>query len=190
MSEAALDRQREQLISKFAEKKEAAVETGDTAAYRQADKDERAALKDFDDKTAKADEKADNKPGKDGLAPPDRRALDGWMEDNSWFNSSSRLRRAMDDHFADVGNEMPAASMADRLAEARSRVAEEFPAMFGKKPQSNGSRSPVESGSRTSGGKERLASKLPAEAATQADKDIKRGLYKNREEWAAAYYAD
>ena len=48
MSTAALEKQREQLMSQYADKKEAAVERGDMDAYRSADKAEKKALADLD----------------------------------------------------------------------------------------------------------------------------------------------
>src|SRR3990167_216685 len=59
MSTAALEKQREQLMSQYADKKEAAVERGDMDAYRTADKAEKKALADLDEKDAVKEEKKD-----------------------------------------------------------------------------------------------------------------------------------
>src|SRR3990167_8843774 len=59
MSTAALEKQLEQLMSQYADKKEAAVERGDMDAYRTADKAEKKALADLDEKVAAKEEKKD-----------------------------------------------------------------------------------------------------------------------------------
>ncbi len=181
-----LERQRVQLTEKFDAQKREAVRTGDEEAYDKADKAQRTALKDLDE-TAK--DKIDEAPVKGGLRPADKTAMDEWMGENSWFKESAKLRRDMDDNFDDVSREMPGASMADKLAEARARTVSDNPGKFGRtaKPARNA----VEGGSRgANGGSQNLASKLNAVELAQADKDIAKGKYKNRQEWATVYFED
>jgi hypothetical protein len=146
MTAIALERQKTQILSEFEAKKEAAVETGDRDAYRRVSEQERAALKSLED-DAKEAAKDTETPDKSGLSARDKAAVDEWVAENTWFNSSRLLRAAADDHFDDVAKEMPGATMAERLTEVRKRVAEDFPNKFGKRSSGNGA-SAVESGSR------------------------------------------
>lgn len=185
MTEAALNRQREQIEAKYADRMEAAVETGDKDAYRAAQKEQKQALAELDEKTKPEPEK---KP-EGGLSPEDQNAFEDWQDENTWFNVDKEMTAFADRRFERVKRTNPDISFAEALLEVRKAVEEKFPDKLGKagKP----SRGPsVEGGSRVPGGgaPDKLASKLPAEAKAQALKYVKDGLYKTVEEYAEVYF--
>jgi hypothetical protein len=136
-----LERQRVQLTEKFEAQKREAVKLGDEDAYDKADKAQRTALKDLD---AEAKDKIEEAPAKGGVRPAEKAIVDEWMGENTWFKESAKLRRDMDDNFDDVSREMPGASMAEKLAEARSRTVADNPGKFGKKASNGSGRNTVE----------------------------------------------
>lgn len=176
------EKMREQLESDFEERIRKAVETGDSDAVEKAFKDRKASDKERAKEAEKpADEKAD-------LSS----AQKTWLEDNkSWYGKDKAMTGYANGVADEVEAAMPAATEAEKLVEIAKRVREQFPDKFGngKKP------SPVEGGQRVFNGgdnpKGKLFSKLPPEARTRFNQDVKSGLYKKDqgEEWAEAYYS-
>ena len=192
MSSVALEQQRLNIAAQYGERKEAAVEVGDKAAYRQADKDEREALKAIDErlKEEPAEKKADDKPKE--LPREIKAVIDEWIGDNSWFNSDEEMHALANTHHMKLIREKPGLTLRQNLDEVREYVKKRFPEKFGDAeddeddtPKRRGS--PVEGGSRmggSSGGG--LYSKLPADARAQCDKFIKEdGLFLEKGETAA-----
>lgn len=197
MNKVALAKQRDQIVAQYEERKEKAVELGDKRLYADTKKAEAAALKEFDkaaeDAAGDKDKPKDSQPGGSKMSARDQAAVDEWLEENPWFNSSRVLRAAADDAFDEVRREMPAAKMEDVLAEVRNRVAADYPTKFGK--PANGSTAPkVEGGgSRSPGGGNggsRAWDKLPAEVKKIADALIEDdGLFLERGEKAVTHKA-
>jgi hypothetical protein len=193
MSKVALDRQRDQLVAQYDAQKEKAVELGDKRAYETAKKAEATALKDFDKAAAEAGGEKDkpktaDQPGGSKLPARDQAAMDEWLEDNAWFTTSRVLRVAADDAYDEVKKEMPAASMAEVLAEVRSRVEAEYPQKFGKKPTASSAPKVEGGGNRGGGGNGRTWDKLPADVKAIADDMIKGdGLFLEKGEKAATH---
>lgn len=185
MNQIALDKQRSKLEADFEARMERAVELGDTEDYRAAKKEKAAALKELDETAKEPEEKT-----KDGaLTPTEVAAFSEWRADNKWFQSDRKLTALMDAEFAEVSDEMPGATFAQKLEEAKTRVASVFPEKFGEKPSAKRAGA-VESGSRIPGGgqKGRMADKLPDEAKKAAKKFVDEGLFKSIEEYAQSYF--
>jgi hypothetical protein len=121
--------------------------------------------------------------------PAEVSAFKEWHAENAWFCKDKKLTALMNAEFEELEEEMPGASVAKRLEEAKSRVASVFPEKFGEKPSAKRAGA-VESGSRIPGGgqKGRLADKLPAEAKQAAQTLIRDGIYANTEEYAKDYF--
>jgi hypothetical protein len=213
MSTVALEQQRLQIVSQYTATKEAAVEVGDKAAYREADKAERDALKAIDDRIREND---DDKPGKkDDDRPRElprevKAVIDGWIDENPWFNIDKRLNSYANTVHMDLLKEKPGLSLRENLDEVRDEVKRRFPEKFGDKdddgedtPRRKGS--PVEGGSRLggAGGGSSKYSRLPADAKSQCDKFIKddglflksgesveKNLAAARERYADQYFAE
>jgi hypothetical protein len=185
MNQIALAKQRTKLEADFEARMERAVELGDTEDYKAAKKEKAAALKELDETAKEPEEKTQA----GALTPTEVAAFSEWRADNKWFQSDRKLTALMDAEFAEVSDEMPAASFAQKLEEAKSRVASVFPEKFGEKPSAKRAGA-VESGSRIPGGgqKGRLADKLPAEAKQAAQTLIRDGIYANTEEYAKDYF--
>lgn len=200
MSTLGIEQARKQIEDKYADRKEAAVEVGDKAAYRQAEKDEKEAFAAIDDKLKEAEpEKGKTNGNADaGLPKAVTDVVDAWKSANPWYVDDPKL--AVTDEMTSFANtvhmklqkEKKGLTLAENLKEVTERVRKRFPEEFGggddkgdedeadAKPR--GSR--VEGGSRTGGGgAATLWSKLPADAKAQADKFIKDdGLFLNKGE--------
>lgn len=206
MSSVALEQQRTQLLAKFAERKEAAVESADTDKYRQIAKEEREALADLDDKL-KEPERKETKT--DALPAPVKETIDAWVADNRWYDSDPEMMQWAQGYHLKLTKEKPGMTLAENLAEVSKRARKMFPEAFGVSDDDTSDDPPPRGGSRVEGGS-RVAgavrgsawSKLPAEARAQADKFIKddglflekgetveKDLNKARERYAAMYEA-
>lgn len=179
MSKVALDRQRKQIESDFEARKEAAVETGDKAAYKEADKAQRDALAEFD----KAAEPEEGRPAKDKFEVPAsvKATVDGWVAENPWMKSDEEMNAVANARHAKLLKEKPGMTLKENLDEVRKYVAKRFPEKFAEdddagddeeKPRRG---SPVEGGSRVNGGGvgKSAWSRIPASAKAQADHFIK-----------------
>lgn len=206
MSNVALEQQRLQIVANYGARKEAAVEVGDKDAYRQADKDEREAIKAIDDKLK--DEPAEKTPERRELPKQVKDVVDAWVLDNPWFNSDEEMNALANARHMKLLKDKPGLGLRENLDEVREYIKSKFPEKFGdaKKddeeedpPKRRGS--PVEGGSRVNGsGGSGQWSKAPAEARGLAEKAghleyfLKPGetLEKNaaqaKERWAAKYF--
>lgn len=182
MSQSALNQQRKQLEEKYEALKENVIETGDKQAYRDLVKEEREALKEFDEASAdKADDKGEKKSAKDDLPASIREAINEWVAENaSWFKGDPELHAVANAHHERLLKEKPGLSIRENLEEVRAYVAKRYPEKFGKGDdeeddgaQRRGSR--VEGGSRMqgSGGGKSAWSQIPKDAQAQADRFIK-----------------
>lgn len=206
MSRAAITQMRAQIEARYEGAKLKAVEQGDAKSYANVEKAQKDALKKFDEEVADAkpkNDKAAPDTGASNLSKADQSAYQEWVRENPWFGSFDEkgqlridakqrvLNAAANEAWDEVEEEMPGASMAQKLAEVRNRVEADFPARFGHKANGGGSR--VESGSRVPGGgvqNGRLFDKLPAAAKAQADEFIKGdGLYLNKGEKVETHLA-
>ena len=191
MSTAALDRQREQLMAQFADKKEAAVERGDMEAYRTAEKAEKKALSDLDEKVEAKDQR-------EVLPEGVRETLESWVVDNQWFVKDPEANAWANAYHVKLLDKEPGLTLEENLAKVRSQAKVKFPELFGVDDKAKrGSR--VEGGSRNGGGGGgTLYSKLPSDAKQIADKQIslylepgetieKDGL-RAKERWAKVYF--
>lgn len=191
MSKTALNQLRRQLVDKYETAKEAAVEVGDTAAYRKIDKEGKDALKEFDAEAADKPVEGENLDAKKVDRVPE---IDDWIDENKdWFNKNKRMTRYAIEFQAELQSDGVALkkSLDETLKEVKKRFPEHFddePAGKddeGEEDQPKRKGSPVESGgSRIGGGSQRSAwSRLPAEAQKQADSFIKEdGLFLNKDE--------
>lgn len=179
MSSVALEQQRLQIAAQYGARKEAAVEVGDKEAYRQADKDEREAIKAIDERLKEETKPAADKPKE--LPSEVKGVIDAWIADNSWFNSDEEMNALAQARHMKLLKEKPGMTLRQNLDEVREYVRKRFPEKFGEAeeeetedetPRRRGS--PVEGGSRLGGGGGGSKySKLPPEAKAICDKFIK-----------------
>lgn len=211
MTEAALKQQRSQIEADYATRKEAAVETGDKAAYKQAVKDEKEATQALDERLK--DEPADKEKKKEEAKLPKaiQEAIDEWLNENPWFNQDDELNGYANGVYKKMRRENPGFTEKQVLAEVRKRTVKRFPEAFHESEADNPSEdedrpraSRVEGGSRMNGGGGKsLYSKLPAEAKSICDKFIKedglflekgetseKNLSQARERYAQQYLGD
>ena len=166
MSALGLQKQREQLAANWEAEKDRRVELGDTKGYKAVDAAQKAALRAFDAEAAPAADVADI---------PDKEVIEAWTKANPWFTKSPMLRGAADEVFDELSAEMPGASMEERLAETRARVASQFPDKFGVKKGNGASRVEGSNGRGANGGDPggELWGRVPSEARAMADRMIR-----------------
>jgi len=185
MSKAALKQQRDQLIERYEAVKEAAVEVGDKDAYRKADKDQKAAVKEFDEEVS---EKKDTKKDDDKPKGEIPKEVEAWVKENSWFEDDEEAKAVAITRHGKLLRDHPTWSLEKNLEEVRKYVAKRFPEHFEeeKKADDDEDDTPKRKGSRVEGGGSRMGgdsgrsawSKLPADAQKQADDFIKEdGLF-------------
>ncbi len=206
MTAVALERQREEITAKFEQRKEDAVERADTVAYKQADKDQRAALADLDDKLKEPEVKKTEAPT---MPAGVKETIDTWVADNKWYDADPEMQSWAMGYHQKLTKDKPGMTLAENLAEVSKRARKIFPEAFGAAdddtadddPPARGSR--VEGGSRMAGGGGRSAwSRLPGEAKAAAAKFVDEGLFyakgedktKDRQKaldrYAAQYFGD
>lgn len=189
MSQKALTAQRKQLEDKYETLKESVIETGDKAEYKRIVKEERDALKEFDEAAEEKKELDKDKPAKSDIPASMKAVIDEWVSENTWFNSDEEMNKVANSRHAYLLREQPGLTLAENLEKVRAYVEKRYPEKFGKDDDEEdapkrGSR--VEGGSRNAGGSGRSAwSKLPADAQKQADRFIKDdGLFLEKGETA------
>lgn len=188
----------DQIKSDYEGKKEKAVETGDTEAYKKAVADEKRAVEGLEKKVEAAEDKQELKDTKaaSDLPPEVKKRLEAFLEDNDWYSTNRRLQKNFDFLYAVVEEEMPGATIVERLDEARTRLVEANPEKFGKVKKDDDDDEPrrgsrVESGSRnTNGGpKKKGWSDIDSEDRRLAESMIGEGkLFKDKSDYAADYW--
>lgn len=209
MSNVALENQRLQIAAQYGARKEAAVEVGDKEAYRQADKDEREAIKAIDERLKETEKpgKVEDKPRE---LPRDVKAvIDDWIGSNPWFNMDEEMNSLANARHVKLLKEKPGMTLRENLDEVREYVKKRFPEKFGDVEETEEEeprrRSTVEGGSRLGGGGGGGSkySKLPPEAKAVCDRFIKddklfleagetpeKNLSQARERFATQYFGD
>lgn len=179
MSKTALTQLRRQLVEKYEDAKEKAVEVGDTAAYRKIDKEGKDALKEFDAEASEKPVEGENLDAKKAERVPE---IDDWIDENkTWFNKNRRMTNFAITTQAEL--QADGVSLKKSLDETLKEVRKRFPEAFDDEPAKDDDEaedapkrrgSPVEGGgSRLGGASQRSAwSRLPAEAQKQADRFI------------------
>lgn len=154
-----------------AQKREA-VTAADPAAYDRADAQLQALEKQHAEVAKPVDPPADTRapPARQEQQPPQvAPEVAEFVRENPWFNTDKVLHVAAVDTLDQVDKEMPGASLAERLAETKRRVEEEFPQRFGRNPRRDAP-STVNPPSGGNGGrqpKKKTVADLPAEAKAE-----------------------
>lgn len=186
MYRIAMQQQREAIEERYAERKAAAVETGDREGFEKIVAAEKTALAKLDEKIK--DKGEEEEPKKGGLTKSEREAFEDWQDDNTWFEVDKEMTALANRRFDRIKRDNPDMSFDEALVEVRKAVEDKFPEKFEKKAKGGPK---VEGGSRLPGGgaPDRTASKLPAEARQTGERFVKEGLFKNIEEYAKQYFA-
>ena len=118
-------------------KQRQAVESGDTKAYDQL-VEQAEALEGSRSRTNGAhvppEPPATPAPPAAPARPQVSAAVEAFVSENKWFNNDAFLTRKMIDRHVDVIQEGQIFDEAEQLAEAKSRIMEEFPERFGAAP--------------------------------------------------------
>lgn len=169
-------------LAALREEKKAAISAGDGEKAVGID-DQIDALKEEKKEAAKA-------PAKE--APPAAAALDpiivDWMAENEWFTSDTKYTRIADAIGMEINQKFPELSGKKFFEKLDEELAEVLPEKYKKTPR----RTPVESGSTTTGGTRGTKNKqsydhLPADAKAACDKYVKTIPGYTREQYVADY---
>lgn len=136
------------------------------------------------------DKRRDDAPLTDDPQSKKAESEKAFAEANPWYGSNRKMTAFARGLSNDLNVDNPSMSYEDNIRAVLVAVREEFPEYFEKKPAANG-HAAVEGGSENPGAAPRtntLFAKLPPEAKAQCAKDVKAGVYKSNEEWAAAYF--
>lgn len=157
-----------------------AVEEGDTAEYKKLDKQEKTLNEvKFEEPESKA-------------AGDDPKAVqEAWVAKNQWYVTDFDMADEATRYSQWLAQKNPKITLKDNLEQTEAHMRQKHPETFGgKKPAANG-HAAVDGGGAFPGAGKRQdgpASKLPAEAKAQAEKDVKAGLYKSVDDWAKVYF--
>lgn len=176
MNAKALERQREQLEAKYRDDIRAASLEGDADRVEEliAERDEKLKPEADDDTPA-------------GLPAEEMTAVQAWVAKNDWYAKDQSLN-AEATLYEDRLAKTTRLSLSDRLAATQREMHRRYPDIVPAPVNGSGVRPATPTtamgGGVRGGGTRRLADKLTAEEARQADRFIAQGLYKNREEYA------
>ena len=179
-SEASLKAQRKQFEDRIAAlnvERDRAVEEGDVERFKTLDKQ----IKDAEANTPKIEN--------DPVVSEDPAKVEqDWLSKNSWYHDDEEMQRYALWYSHKIKD--PKMPLSENLKRTEEAVKQQFPMKFGGKPAGANGHAPVEGGgvpkpAKTS--KTPNFDKLPAEAKEMAERDVKAGLYKNKEDWAKVY---
>ncbi len=186
---AALQRQRQTLWQQWEAAKENAAAVGDVEQYRQYNDGQARALNDFDQHvhTAVAPQREQNQ------SQQIPKEVTQFVRRNAdWYKKDEILTGAAITVLDGLDRDFPNMDLEDKLLMVEDRIKKEFPHKFNGQSSSNSLSAPhVEGGLRqirTSTGKG--FNHLPPEAKQQAAKEVKAGLFKDVNEFAAEYWKD
>src|SRR3989304_3769564 len=137
MSNAALENQRLQIAAQYGARKEAAVEVGDKEAYRQADKDEREAIKAIDERLKETDDDKGKTEKPRELPREVKSVIDGWIGENPWFNMDEEMNALANSRHMKLLKDKPGMTLRENLDEVREYVKKRFPEKFGETEESD-----------------------------------------------------
>jgi hypothetical protein len=166
-----------------------AVEAGDTEAFKRTEQQLDALAK-----------KAE--PEKVADAPPPDPAFSSWQDKNKWYWTDPELKQVGIAAFARISQAWgrdPNTMDAERLEAVSQEVQKRYPERFPNAGASNGNgqqtqqrrSASVEGGGEARGGKRgKSYADLPADAKAAADRFVKQGIYKTKDEYAADYFSE
>lgn len=180
LTATTLQRQRQEIASRYETAMRDAVQTGDLQRYDQLQRDQYEAVSDFDKRTQ------EQAPQKQGHALPDHEAasVESWKAKNGWFEQDLQLNAAAQAIHVGLRREKPGMSLDENLAEVTRQVRLMFPAKFGTARSTDpaiveGSGGRMATGKPSSG-----VSRLSAEERKIGERFVKEGLFKNLDEYA------
>lgn len=166
-SKLAEQRGYERAIAEKQAEMRAAVASADTAAYNKAEREAAALYQAQIKANAPPPPAQPQQPATPKLHPD----VESWIAQNEWFTRDPVLNAAATQAHGIVTAQMPAATEAERLAETKRRVQEEFPHKFGVNTRREAPASvSTPSGERSAPKKGKSVSDLPDDARRELDR--------------------
>lgn len=211
MSAIALQRQKQQIEARYADKMRSAVEYGDVETYDRLARQQQDELREFDAGAEKERETRRTEPERKQRQEPQEMPLtrqqqatvDEWMSDNPWWQVDQVLQNVALSEHRRLLQQYPGMGLRENLSRVSNYVRNKFPEKFGDdderdeyetgEPRGRGSRgrgvTAVESGSRRSPSRSDFGvSRLPAEARAEGLKFVEQGLFKDLNDYAKEYF--
>ncbi len=189
VSEIALQRQRDDLETRYAAAMRDAAATGDVDRYDQLANARADVFQRFDESLR---QQVYATPSQPAVEPDKVRAVQEWVAQNDWFNRDQEMNAVAQAHHMKLLREQPGMALTDNLAATRKYVQQRYPERFGITPkqvaqaavEGGGTRMPV-TAARGKG-----AADLPADVRAVAERFVKQGLFKDVSEYAKDYFSD
>jgi hypothetical protein len=190
MSAAALTRQREQLEASYAAGMRNAAAAGDIDQYQRIESAKAAALSNFDQEAAevRAQPKAEPPPQGQAPSPEYISKVDSWAQRNVWYKTDPELHHIANGYSAFLAQQNPGISLDENMRMTEAHIRKRYADRLGSAP---GGPAPVEGGGGRMGttmGRGKGWNDLPEDARRIASKQIKEGLFKDQNDFAAEYW--
>lgn len=189
MSTLALDRQRQTLQRDYEAAMRDAVANGDVQRWDQLNRDMKQAVHAHDTQVFETVRGPVQQQPQQQNGPVDP-IIESFVARNPWMTKDREMSAVAQAYSVHLEQTSPHLTMQQNLEATERYIKQQrYADRFGARPPANvesASRLPVNGGG---GQRRRSAADLPADAKAQADKFVKQGLFKNRDEYAAEYFA-
>jgi hypothetical protein len=185
VSDAVLQRTREDALRQIEAAKREAVELSDTEAYDRATREETKLFDRFrkEDEAARPQQEAKEEQPQVTLLPETQ----AWIASNPWFESNKAMHNVALGFYEEASERYT--SEKEKLSYVDQRLASVYPDRFADRAAKPASNMPsLEGGNRTPSGGKNQIDQLPPEARAAAERFIKRGVIKDMNEYAKMYF--
>ena len=188
MTETALARQRDQLVSSYDAAMRSAVELGDVARFDQLKRDQVVAVQRLDQQVEQVAPRQQPPQHQANQPPPEYvNTVKQWEQRNPWI-ADPELDTVARIYSNKLAQEKPGISLEDNLKATegyiKQRYADKFPKAQAGSPSVEGGGRMSATGSRAKG-----VAELPADVRKVAARFVAQGLYKNEAEYAKDYWS-
>jgi hypothetical protein len=189
MSDTALQRQRDQLESSYANAMRTAAANGDIEQYQRLENGKAAAITEFDQQVSEVRAPVKTQPEPPAQNPDYKSKVDAWTQRNPWFNTDPEMFHAATAHSKFLAQMNPGITLDDNLSQTETYMRKRYADKFSS---GGGGPAPVEGGrSRAplSSARGKGWNELPADAQAQGRKFIRDGLFKDEADYAKEYHS-
>lgn len=185
VSDAVIQRTREDALRQIDAAKRAAVELSDTDEYDRLAREEAKLFDRFrkEDEAAKPAQETREEQPQVTLLPETQ----AWIQSNPWFETNKAMHNVALGFYEEASERFTAEK--EKLAYVDQRLASVYPDRFADRAPKPASKMPsLEGGSRGPSTEKNSVDQLPAEARAAAERFIKRGVIKDMNEYARMYF--
>lgn len=188
MSEAALQRQRDQLESNWAAAQRNATASGDLEHYDRLEAGKKAAIADFDRQVGEVRQPAVQEQPKPTPQSEDP-VFQAWHKKNPWYLTDHEMTAVAEAYSQTLVRQNPTQPLEDNMRDTENWMRKRYPEKFGV---TAGAPPAVEGGGTrmtASASRGKGWNDLPGDARAQGAKFIKDGLFKDQNDYAKEYWS-